>query len=98
VELEFVDPVLSQPAGGFALDEAVCEVHGFLGPVFGHLLRPHLLLAAQNVCTDFLAVGAYLRPASEHHFEAYDPQSLVVNPEVVVVAAHDLRTHVAGSA
>lgn len=55
-------------------------------------------LFGQNMVSDFFAVAAQVGSPSEHAFVADHSEREVVHGDSVVLPAHHLRSHVAGSA
>lgn len=86
---------ISQSVGWLSLDHLVYEVSRLDAPSSGHLSFLYLNLLGEDVVSYLLSRLADVRSAPIHALVSHHSDSEIVDGSCVILAAHDLRRHVA---
>ena len=80
------------------LDQSVDKISSICRPVLRNFILMDLDLFRKDMVTNLLPVLAMVWPLAEHAFVSDDSHREVVDGHTVVLAAHDLGSHIAGRA
>lgn len=97
VVLYFFGPVQAQSVLGFTLNAFINEVHGFAAPALWQIFLLNLDLFGEDMVADLLSVFANEGALPEHTLISNHTHCKIVNSHSVILAAHHLWGHVAGS-
>ena len=80
------------------LDQSVDKISSICRPVLRNFILMDFDLFRKDMITNLFSVLAMVRPLAEHTLIGDDSHSEVVDGYTVVLAAHDLGSHIAGRA
>ena len=80
------------------LDQSVDKISSICRPVLRNFVLMDLDLFRKDMVTNLLPVLAMVRPLAEHTLIGDDSHCEVINGHAVILAAHDLRSHISGRA
>ena len=80
------------------LDQSVDKISSICRPVLRNFVLMDFDLFRKDMVTNLLPVLAMVRPLAEHTLIRNDSHCEVVDSHAVILAAHDLGSHIAGRA
>lgn len=96
--LDFSWAVKTQSVCWLPLKKFVHEISSLHRPIGWQILFFYRSLLLENLISDVLASFAHIGSAAHHKLVGYHTESKVVNSNIVVLATHNFRGHVSGSA
>ena len=92
---QHVRTFLPEAVTRFSLDQSVDKIGSIGGPVLRNFILVDLDLFGKDMVTNLLPVLAVVGSLAEHALIGDDAHGEVVDGHAVVLAAHDLRSHIA---
>ena len=89
--------IISQPVNGFPTQALIDEVSCIHAPIIRHLAFSYLGLPINDGISNFSSTLSNIGPPAEHAFPSNDSDSEIIRSNSVIILAHHLRSHVAGS-